>query len=258
MLPDLMVTEEPEISSTLRNLLERDGVHVFTESTLKRVDHKNGKRRAVIAQDGDEEVVEFGLALVAAGRRPNTHDLNLESAGVESNEKGIVVDDELGTSADHVWACGDVTGRYPFTHVASHHADVVLDNILDDAHREVDEKSVPWVIFTDPELAHVGMTEGDAREAGFEIKTARVEAERLPRARTALETFGLGKMVVDAKTDRILGAGILCWNAGELIHEVGLAIREGITAKCLAGTIHSYPTMSQILPGLARRSSGTG
>jgi pyruvate/2-oxoglutarate dehydrogenase complex dihydrolipoamide dehydrogenase (E3) component len=132
-----------------------------------------------------------------------------------------------------------------FTHVASYHADVVYANAIEGKRQTLDYSVIPWAVFTDPEIGHVGMTEQQAREAGHDVVTARFDFTDLDRAITAGEEHGMGKIVADAKSGRILGGHYLCYNAGEIVHELAIAMRAGMHVRDVGDTIHAYPTMAQ-------------
>jgi pyruvate/2-oxoglutarate dehydrogenase complex dihydrolipoamide dehydrogenase (E3) component len=160
---------------------------------------------------------------------------------------GIAVDDELRTSAPHVWAAGDVvSGGHAFTHVADYQARIAEHNALSGRPPlRTDYRAVPWAIFTDPELGRVGLTEREAREAGHDVKCATVAVRDLARAITAGETDGLVKLVSDRRTGRLLGGHALAARGGELLGEVALAIRLGLPVSALCDTLHAYPTFSE-------------
>ncbi len=250
----LMRTEEPEMSAALQIVLEQEGINVFTRAKAIRIVKNDERYSLVVELKEREQELPFDNIFIAAGRTPNIEELNLDAAGVNTNKQGIIVNDELLTNVSHIWACGDVIGRHRFTHVAAHHAQTVIQNVLDDAHNKVDESAVPWGIFTDPEIAHVGLTEAEARERGYEVKTAAINAGLLPRARTSGKTFGFGKIVADAESKQVLGANLICYQATEIIQELTTAMQSGITADRIADVIHVYPTMSQAIQILAGRS----
>ncbi len=183
--------------------------------------------------------------LVTTGRRANVEGLGLEAAGVVLQDGRIRTDARLRTSAPHIFACGDVTGPYQFTHMAEHQAGVVLRNALFRLPAKVETRAVPWCTFTDPELARVGLSEHEAKQEGIRHRVFRFPFFGIDRARTDAEVEGLAKIVTTPR-GRLLGAAIAGPQAGELIHEYALAIKKRMKAADLSGVIHIYPTLSQI------------
>jgi pyruvate/2-oxoglutarate dehydrogenase complex dihydrolipoamide dehydrogenase (E3) component len=243
--PRLIATEDEEVSRALAVILQADGIRVLTETEGVKVQQRDDRPVLVGEGQGGQIEVPFDQLLVAAGRRPNVEALNLAAAGVRASDKGIEVNDELCTSVPHIWASGDIVGHYMFTHIASYHADLVFSNAVEGRHERLDYLVVPWVIFTDPEVAHVGLTEAEARAQGHDVVVGRLEFKDLVRAITAGESRGFGKIVADKNTGRILGANYICYNAGEIIHEVAVAMKAGMHARELGRMIHAYPTMAE-------------
>ena len=182
--------------------------------------------------------------LVAVGRKPALDTLRLEAAGVLHNERGIPTDPTLRTNVAHIWAAGDITSRYPFTHVASDQGALAARNAFSIEPVAFDDRVIPWVTYTDPELARVGQTEAELREAGIEYRVGRVNFDKLDRAITDNQTVGSVTLLADAD-GRILGGHILGANAGELIAPIVYAMRFGLTAKMMAEAILPYPTLAE-------------
>ena len=193
--------------------------------------------------DGDRKF-DAAQILVAVGRRPNVDGLGLEAAGVSATNSGITVDRRMRTSQRHIYACGDVCGPYPFTHMAEYQAGIVISNAVFRFPKRADYRVVPWVTFTDPELARVGLTEQQAREQGIEPTVLRFAFKDIDRALTEVETGGLTKLVTHK--GRVIGASILGPHAGELIHEIVLAMQTGAKIGDISAAIHAYPTLAQI------------
>ncbi len=240
----LLPKEDRDLSEACRRLLQNDGVQVVLNAQTRRV-AKNGDRiRVEFESEGEEQSIEAGQVLLAIGKAP--HDtLNLGAAGVTMNENGIVVDEHLQTGARHIFACGDATGKYLFTHVAEYQAKIAAQNALLPFKAKADYRVVPWTTFTDPEIAHLGLTEDEARLAHGEIKTYRVPFDHLDRAIIEGETFGFLK-VVTTGSGRIVGAHIIGPQAGELIHAFVPAVRDGALLQEFAEAIHVYPTLAEI------------
>ena len=245
--PRLLPREDEELTEALRTILEREGIRIETGARGRRVETVAGGKRLIGERDGEPVVTVAEEILLAAGRAPAVRELNLEAAGIAYDAKGIVVDEELRTSAENIWAVGDVmAGGYAFTHVADHQARIVEHNALSGLPpRLADAGVVPWAIFTDPELARVGMTEREAREAGHDVKCATVKMADMARAITADEREGLVKLVSDRATGQILGGHILAARGGELLGEVALAMRLRLPVGAIANTMHAYPTLSE-------------
>jgi len=196
-------------------------------------------------KDGTEQVLTASHLLVAAGRRLNTEGLDLEAAGVALEQGRIVADDKLRTTNPHVYVVGDVAGGYQFTHVAEHHAGIVLRHAIFKLWWAKPSKVIPWCTFTDPELARVGISETEAKQRNVAHQVYRFPFEEIDRARTEGETEGFAKIITDGK-GRLLGAAIVGPRAGELIAEYGLALTKGMHAKDISGVIHTYPTLASI------------
>jgi pyruvate/2-oxoglutarate dehydrogenase complex dihydrolipoamide dehydrogenase (E3) component len=205
-----------------------------------------GTKVKVMVRDGDaEQTIEGSHLLVATGRRANTDDLGLEQAGIKHDGHGIAVDKRLKTDNKRVYAIGDVAGWGQFTHLANYHAGLVIRNALFRQRAEVKENLVPRVTFTEPELAHVGLTEAEARERRLSIRVLRWPYHENDRAQAERATQGHIKVVTDAKGS-ILGATIVGAAAGELITAWTLAISERLNIRAFAGIIIPYPTLAEI------------
>ena len=240
-LPQLLPHEDPEISDALHGLLTAEGVAIHTDTSLEQVTLEGGRRRLYCSGDRQLEVDQL---LVAVGRRPVVEGLGLSAAGVEYDAGGIKVDRRLRTSNKRIYACGDVCGPYPFTHMAEYQAAIVLSNAVFRWPKKADYRVVPWVTYTDPELARVGLTEQQAQDQGVAAQVLRFHFKDIDRALTDVETGGLVKLVVHR--NKILGASILGPHAGELIHEIALAMKTGTGIGAISATIHAYPTLAQV------------
>ena len=203
--------------------------------------------------DGTEKRVSGSHLLIAAGRRPNTAGLDLEKAGITFGPKGIQVDARLRTTNRHVFAIGDAAGGPQFTHVAGYHAGIVIRNALFRQPAKVDYRALSWVTYTDPELAHVGLTEAEARAVhGDGITILRWPYHENDHAQTERETHGLVKAIT-TRSGKILGASIVGAHAGELIQVWVLAVGQGLNIKALAGMIAPYPTFGEV----SKRAAGS-
>ena len=241
----VLAKDDPELATLLRERLRDAGIAIRERATIARIERGADGIAAILAgRDGEERLVGSHL-LVAAGRRPNVAALDLATAGIAHGKQGVVVDARLRTTNRHVFAIGDVAGGPQFTHVAGYHAGIVLRNALFRIPAKVDYRALPWVTYTDPELAHVGLAEAAARERhGDDLAILRSTFHENDRAQTERTTHGLVK-VVTRKNGRILGASILGPQAGELIHPWVLAIGQRLKIKAMAGMIAPYPTLGE-------------
>lgn len=251
----LLPRDEPEASAVVRTVLERQGVDVRTGATVTMAGRRSSSDRAVVTLDAAEPI-EADQVLVAAGRRPVTEGLGVERAGVDLDGRGaVVVDDTMATSTRGVWAVGDVTGRMQFTHAAGRMAMVAVANAFGrriGPKQRYDESAIPWVTYADPEVAHVGMTEAQAADHGGRV--AWLPLDEVDRALTSGETDGFVKLIAGPRRligntggGRLLGATIVAPRAGEMIHEVALAMRTAMFTGRLAQTAHAYPTWSMAI-----------
>ncbi|MBW2276633.1 MAG: FAD-dependent oxidoreductase [Deltaproteobacteria bacterium] len=244
--PRILGRDDAELATLLMVRLA-DELEVMTESrvvgALAREEHKVVR----VSRDGAEVEVEADAILVAAGRRPRFDGLGLEAAGVEIGKRGIAIDSTLRTTAKNIWAAGDCVGQMQFTHFAEAQARVAVRNALFTGSSKFDGEVMPWTTFADPELAHVGLTEEQAREAhGDRAQVYRYSYADLDRAITEGEGFGLAKVVCDTK-GKILGASMLGPHSGEAISEIVVAMNQGIGLSELAKSVHPYPTMNRIV-----------
>ena len=241
----MLAKDDPELVDILRASLAGEGIDIREGVTIEKLAKKGLGVAVTITEDGRRRVIEGSHILVAAGRRPNIESLELETAGVDYTKAGITVDRRLRSSNRRVYAIGDVAGGPQFTHIAGYHAGIAIRNILFRLPAKVDYKAMPWVTFTDPELAHVGMSEAQAREAHGEIRILRWPFADNDRAQTERDIDGLLKAVT-TKNGRVLGASILGAHAGELILPWVMAVDQGMKASKLAGLIAPYPTRSEV------------
>jgi len=238
--PVLIPNWEPEISLLSQEILEEDGVNVFTNVQVIEVRKEGGKK---IVKTNLGEFVGDEI-LVATGRRPNTN-IGLENAGVELNENGgVKVDEELRTTNPNIFAAGDVIGGPMLESLAGKEGAIAVDNALRNAGRKIDFLSIPQAIFIQPNLAKVGLTVLEARKKMFKVDYRVVKMRDVPKARL-IRSKGLIKMVVDSETKRILGVHVVAENAAEIINEAALAIRLRATIYDIIDTIHVFPTISE-------------
>jgi len=238
----LLPTEEPEMSATLEDCFQKEGITVY-----KGIDYKEIKQNTngyELLFNNTNETVCAEKVLVCTGRKPNTDRLGCEEQGVNLNSKGgIEVNQYLATSNPNVYAVGDVTGRDMFVYMAAYGAKLAVNNSLDGNTMAYDASVMPSVTFTDPQVANVGMTEQQAQQAGFDTKVSILPVAQIPRAIAARKTDGIIKLVADKKTDTLLGAHICATEAGDSIQTAVLAIKSKMTTKSLGETIFPYLTM---------------
>ncbi|MDX1740588.1 MAG: mercuric reductase [Rhodothermales bacterium] len=242
MLDRILSRDDPEASALLRSRLERDGVSFQLGAQVAGVG--TGPGGIVVRLTNGEEDLEVPAdsILVATGRRANIDGLNLEAAGVETGKTGILVDDHCRTSRRHIYAVGDVTGRYQFTHMSEHMAKVAITNALLKVPMKIDVRNVPWVTFTDPEVAHTGATAELLQTEGRKFRTYRFPYGKVDRAVTDGDAEGFIKVHAKPSTGRILGVDIVGASAGELISEYAVAMKNRIPMRKISDTIHPYPT----------------
>ncbi|MEP2120243.1 dihydrolipoyl dehydrogenase family protein [Bauldia litoralis] len=241
----IMAKEDPELTAVIRDRLIAEGIDILEGARVKRFQMSGETIAATIDADGERDLT-VSHVLVAAGRKPQIDGLGLEAAGVDHTRAGITVDSRLRTSNRRIFAIGDISGGPQFTHVAGYQAGIVIRNALFRLPAKVDYRALPWVTFTDPELARVGLLEAEAREQfGSSVEALTVPFGKIDRAIAEGRTDGLIKLVL-GKRGRILGASIVGDHAGELIHLWALAMGQKLGAKAVAGMIAPYPTMGEI------------
>jgi pyruvate/2-oxoglutarate dehydrogenase complex dihydrolipoamide dehydrogenase (E3) component len=249
--PNPLPKDDYEVGLELRRHLEADGVRFHGGYRAEEVRVEDSEKVVGARNERGERIEVRGAEiLVAAGRAPSVDGLGLEEVGVKLEKTGVKVDDRLRTTAPNVYAAGDITGKYLFTHVAEYQGRLALSNALFPVKRRADYRVVPWTTFTDPEVAHVGLTESEARRQHEKVKVFRYPFGDLDRAICEGETGGFVKLVTDRRGG-ILGGHVIGPEAGNLISEVTLAMRKGVPAGELAQTIHVYPTLSE---GIKRAS----
>ncbi len=244
--PRLLPDYEPEVAEAMGAVLDRLGTTVLTGTQVLRVERTARGRRLILFRDGREETLEVEQILVAAGRRPNTEALDLERAGVAVDERGApVLDETLRTTNPRIWAAGDVTLAPQFVYVAAYQGRVAARNAVLGLEEPADLSAVPEVIFTNPQVAAVGLTRAEADRQGYRVESAFLPIQAIARARVNLETAGGVVMVTEAESGRILGVQVVGGNAGEMIYAATLAVKHRLTVADLAESFAPYLTMAE-------------
>jgi len=243
--------DEPEAADLIRSFFSGEGVDIHENISIARVERVTAGV-AVILEGEKPRKIEGTHILVAAGRAAATQDLNLEAAGIQYDKKGIKVDAGLRTSNKRVFAIGDVASGPQFTHVAGYHAGIVIRRALFGLPAKINYSALPWVTYTDPEIAHTGLTESAAKETGHHVQILHAALEENDRAQAERHTNGFAKIVLGSR-GRILGATIAAPNAGEMIGMWSLAISAKVKIGAVASMIAAYPTLSEI----SKRAAGS-
>lgn len=242
MADTILTNDLPEFTAILRERLESEGVTCKLGATVHSVEGDSGSVRVELERNGKSERIEGEKLLLAAGRRPNLESLNLDAAGIEFDKQGIRIDDRCRTTRKNIYAVGDITGRYLFTHMSEHMARVATGNALLKFPSRIDSKHVPWCTYTDPELAHVGATRAELDKKGIRYETYRFPFNKIDRAITDGQTTGWIHIYAKKWSGKILGADVLGAHAGEMISHYALAMKNGISLRRFADTIVPYPS----------------
>ena len=247
---------DAQATEVLQAALEDDGIEFVLSSTVKSV-RRDGDEvvAAVGALDGDASLeVRATKVLLASGRAPNIEGLHLEELGIEHERAGIVVDEHMRTSVEGIWASGDVTGRYQFTPIAQYQARIAVDDMFGRDGQTADYDVLPTTIFTEPELAGVGLTEEEAREEGIECETVSHDIKHVQRSSYKEQKRGLYKIVYETGTRRVLGLHIVAPNAGDIVGGFSLGLRLGATVDDLAAMHHVFPTFGEGVKAAAEQA----
>jgi len=238
--------EDADVAGELRKALEAEGIRFVMNARTRRVAKNNGQVLLNLDGPNGTETLAGTHLFIATGRRPNTDDLDLDKAGVETDQRGYIkVNGRLETTVRGIWALGDVKGGPAFTHISYDDYQIVYGNLLEGKTLGIEARIVPYAVFTDPQLGRVGMTEKEARAAHQRLKVGKIPMTWVARAIERDETAGLMKLVVDAATDRILGAAILAAEGGELIHILEALMLAQAPYTVLKGAIYIHPTLAE-------------
>ncbi len=247
----LLTREDPDVAEEVTKILRQDGVEIVLNAKATRVAQKEGKIQLAVQAEGSLTTFEGSHLLVATGRVPNSDTLNLASAGIETDSHGFIrVDDHLKTSADGVYALGDIKGGPAFTHISYDDYRIVRDNLIEMKNSSTKDRQVPYVVFIDPQLGRIGMTESEARAQGRHIKVAKMPMSDVARALEVDETRGFMKAIVDASTGQILGASILGIEGGEIMSILEVAMMGKLPFTTLRDATLAHPTLVESLNNL--------
>lgn len=246
MMPRAIPMFDDDLGAELGKLLQRQGVDLRTGASLEQAKRTKGGWVCTVRQGAEATEVEVDVVLLGVGRKAMTDDMGLEKLGVKLHRRGVeVVDDSLRTHVPNIWAIGDVTGRIQLAHMASHEGIVVASNIVRGEARHVDYKAVPNCVYTVPEVASVGLTEGQAREQGHDVAVGKFAFRPLGKAMASGHQDGFVKVVCEKKYGEVLGVHMIGSHVTDMIHEGVVAIKLEATLESMVDTIHAHPTMSE-------------
>ncbi len=247
----LLTREDEDIAENVAEIFKEDGIKVLLNSTPEKIRKKDSGQIEVLVKDhqyNSEDIITGSHILVAAGRIPNTNNLNLESAGVETDEHGyIIVNDRLETSAENIYALGDVKGGPAFTHISYDDYRIIQNHLFDDGSRSVDDRPVPYVVYIDPQLGRIGLSEKQARKKNINYRLARIPMNYVARALELDQSRGMMKALVDPETDQILGATVLGIQGGELMAMLQIAMMGKVPYQKLRDGVFSHPSLAESL-----------
>jgi pyruvate/2-oxoglutarate dehydrogenase complex dihydrolipoamide dehydrogenase (E3) component len=251
VLHGILPNEDRDAAEIVQQSMARDGVTLLCCGKELKVNKTDGGKRLTVDSHGQRYDIAVDEILVGVGRAPNVEGLGLETVGVEYDRTGVKVNSRLQTTNPRIYAAGDVCSRYKFTHAADAMAQIVIQNALFPhpfglAYASIDSLTIPWCTYTEPEIAHVGMYEAEAKTKGLQVETYTYRLDEVDRAILDGEEEGFARVHIQKGTDKILGATIVAAHAGDLISEFTALIKAGAGAKTLAGTIHPYPTQAEV------------
>jgi pyruvate/2-oxoglutarate dehydrogenase complex dihydrolipoamide dehydrogenase (E3) component len=242
----ILPREDNDVTEELQRALESEDIRFVLNAQTTRVEKQGGEVVLSVQTGAGVESVRGSHLLVATGRRPNSDDLGLDKAGVELDTHGFIrVNNRLETNVPGIWALGDVKGGPAFTHISYNDYQIVFGNLIEGKSLTTDNRLVPYSVFTDPQLGRVGLNEKEARQTGRRLKIGKIPMAWVARAIERDETAGLMKLIVDAETDRILGAAILSTEGGELVQILGAVMLAGAPYTLLKGAVYIHPTLAE-------------
>lgn len=243
--------EDADIADELRKALEAEGIEFHLKARTAKVERQGKRILLSIETASGPQIVEGSHLLIATGRAPTTKELEVSKSGIETDRKGfVVVNDKLETSAKDIWALGDVTGGPAFTHISYNDFQIIYGNLYEGKDLRTSSRIVPYAVYTDPALGRVGLTEKAARAQGHRLKIGKIPVAKVARAQERAETQGLMKLVVDAESDKVLGAALLCAEGGELVQILSTLMLADKPYTLLKGAIYIHPTLAEGFFGL--------
>jgi len=243
---EILAREDPDVAAELLKILEAEGIQFLLNARTTRVAGKAGRVSLTVETAKGTQTLTGSHLLVATGRRPNTDDLGLDKAGVQTDPHGYIkTNARLETNVPGIWALGDVKGGPAFTHISYDDYQIVYGNLFEGKNLSIENRIVPYSVFTDPQLGRVGMSEKEARATGRKLKLGKIPMSWVARAIERDETSGLMKLLVDAQSDRILGAAILATEGGELVQILGALMLAGAPYTILKGAVYIHPTLAE-------------
>jgi pyruvate/2-oxoglutarate dehydrogenase complex dihydrolipoamide dehydrogenase (E3) component len=249
--PTIIGREDADVSEEIRAILEREGIEIRTGAECMALSRRGDRIVVGLECRDGAPIAEGSHVLLAVGRLPNTHDLGLEKAGIETDSRGYIkVDDQCRTNVPGVWALGDANGRGAFTHTSYNDYEIVAANLFDRDRRRISDRIQAYALFIDPPLGRVGMTENEARASGRRVLAGKLPMTRVGRAREAGETQGFMKVLVDADSKELLGAALLGLNADEIVHSLLDAMYAKTPYTTILRAMHIHPTVTELIPTL--------
>lgn len=245
--PHVLVREDADAAEIVQQALIRDGVDLQLGSSIRKIETEGGETIISFEKDGGDRQLRCDKLLLAVGRVANVRGIGLEAAGVEFSKHGVDVSDRLRTSNKRIYAVGDVASRFKFTHVADALARIAIQNALFFGWKKASGLVVPWCTYTDPEIAHVGLYAGDAKQKGIETETVTIPLSDVDRSVLENSEEGFLRLHVEKGKDRVLGATLVADHAGDMLGELSLAVTHKIGLSRIAGTIHAYPTQAEVI-----------
>lgn len=242
MADGIMMNDDPELTQILFKELKKQGVNYELGASVKSVSQTNGKVSVHIEIEGKEKTITGDKLLMATGRKPNLDGLGLDEAGIEYTKKGITINNSCRTNKKNIYAIGDIASKYQFTHMSEHMAKIATSRAMLKIPMKMDLKHITWATFTSPEIAHVGATEKELNEKGEKFEVYRFPYSKIDRAVTEGESVGMIKIFAKKFSGKILGASVVGAHAGEFISEYAVAMKNGVSLRNIADTIHPYPS----------------
>ena len=248
----LLTHEDRDIAEEVASILEEDGIKIELNSDVQKVEETDGGETLVTAEKNGENIsIEGSHLLAAAGRRPNTDKLNLESTKVQTDGRGYIkVNEKLETDQENIWALGDVKGGPAFTHISYDDFRIIRDNLFGEGTASTEDRAVPYTVFMDPQLGRIGLTEKEAKEEGYDFDVAKMPMNRVARALEVDEKRGVMKALVESDTGQILGAAVLGIEGGEIASAIQIAMMGGLTYRDLKEGVFAHPTLAESLNNL--------